>query len=443
MQRRNALKLMLGGGAAAAGLGATQLQAGDKSINARIAIMGGGLGGITLAAKLRRDMPNATISIFDANEELYYQPGFTLIAAGFYGMDDVLYDKSEYIPKGVNWVKKMVSRIEPAQNTLILSDGSQEKYDYLVIATGVEYDYSAISGLEKDDIISDSTAISTIYVAKSAIKTNKLREEFVKTGGRAIFCEPKGSMKCAGANKKVMFLTEDSMRRAKVRDKGEFALFGGNKTMFSNPVYAQRIGMEMADRGIDFSGGVNHEIIGIDKRTGKATFRKYMTITQNGEPSVITDEIETNFDFLHFTPKQIGLDLFVEAGLTNGNPEKWVDVNKETLQSTQYKNIFAIGDVCGLPMGKTGASIRKMYPVLAANLAAQIKGNPLEAKFDGYTACPLIIKYGQVIMVEFNWAGTAPSIPCFGATRASYAGWLTKLYAFKPMVMTAMLRALA
>ena len=141
---------------------------------------------------------------------------------------------------------------------------------------------------------------------------------------------------------------------------------------------------------------------------------------------------------MHFTPTQKASEIFTKAGLSTSKLG-FVDVDKQTLQSTKYKNIFAIGDVINTAMGKTGASIRKMYPLLTQNIISQIKGESLSAKYDGYTACPFLSEYGKAIMVEFNWQGTASSMPCFGATREIYMNWLIKLYGFKPMVMYGML----
>ncbi len=45
-------------------------------------------------------------------------------------------------------------------------------------------------------------------------------------------------------------------------------------------------------------------------------------------------------------------------------------------------------DCSGLPTSKTGAAVRKQAPVLVQNLIAAIKGEPLEAKYDGYTSMP-------------------------------------------------------
>ena len=439
------LKLMAGGAILAAGAGApNKLEAaGGKDVTSKIVIMGAGLAGISLAARLRKDAPNAKIILVDKEEKFYYQPGFTLVGIGFYTRDDVTYEKKDLIPSGCEWVKQNVKSMNPGQNSLTLDDGSNLNYDYLVIATGVAYKFEHVDGLSYDDILNPDNVITSNYVMQGSEKTFKLSERFAKAGGRGIFAEPRGAMKCAGANKKVMFMYESRTRQLGTRDKASLQLFGGGPKVFSNPVYAETIETLMAEKGIDYSTDINHELDAVDKARNIATFKKYMPYTENGEKKMATDFVEAKFDWMHYTPKQIGLQMFVDAGLTDPkDPEMWVDVNRETLQSKKYKNIFAIGDVCGVPMGKTGASVRKMYPIVANNLIAQIKGEALPDKFDGYTACPLLCEHGKAMMVEFNWAGVASSMPCFGATRASYLSWLTKLYAFRPMIMRGMINAI-
>ncbi len=47
----------------------------------------------------------------------------------------------------------------------------------------------------------------------------------------------------------------------------------------------------------------------------------------------------------------------------------------------------------------------KQAPVLVQNLIAAIKGEPLEAKYDGYTSCPLVTGYGRLVLAEFDYEG--------------------------------------
>ncbi|MBT0611676.1 NAD(P)/FAD-dependent oxidoreductase [Campylobacter hyointestinalis] len=445
LNRRDALKLFA---ATTVALSATtslnaQQIAENKSIKSRILIIGAGLAGISLAVRLRSELPNAKITLADKDEIFYYQPGFTLIAAGIYTADDVVFQKSDYIPDGIEWIKQNVISLSPSTNIVRFQDGTNHNYDYLVLATGVEYDFETIQGLKNEDVLND-TNISSVYLLNSSIKTNELMQKLANKGGVGLFCENKTPMKCSGVNKKVMMLSEDRARLANNRDKVSINLYIGGAKTFSSSVYAKVMEQMFEQRDINYK--LNHQIIAVDKARNTAIFEHTMKYKENGQNKIATEQIEAKFDWLHVVPRQRAALMYKEAGLsvTNGDTDgNWISVNKETLQSTQFKNIFAIGDICGFPNGKTGASIRKMYPKLATNLINVIKGLEPSEKYDGYTACPLVTRYGKAVMVEFNWSGKpTPSMPCFSATRESYLNWFIKLNLFKPMVMQGMLRGL-
>ena len=171
-----------------------------------------------------------------------------------------------------------------------------------------------------------------------------------------------------------------------------------------------------------------------------------MPYTENGISKIAKERIQKPFDYLFMIPRMTTSSFISDSGLaiTKGDVAgHWVDVDQYTLQHKKYPHIFAIGDCAGIPKGKTGASIRKQYPVIAENLIAHLNGEPLKAKFDGYTACPLLTRYGKAVMVEFDYKGAAPSLPCFGATRESWLNWFVKIYLMKPMVMSGMIHARA
>ena len=78
--RRGFLGLAAGGAALAASGGAVQAE--RVRTTARIAILGAGAGGTAIANRLANRLEGATITIVDGRQQHWYQPGFTLIAAG-------------------------------------------------------------------------------------------------------------------------------------------------------------------------------------------------------------------------------------------------------------------------------------------------------------------------------------------------------------------------
>ena len=107
------------------------------------------------------------------------------------------------------------------------------------------------------------------------------------------------------------------------------------------------------------------------------------------------------FDMIHVTPPMSPPDIIKSSPLANA--AGWMDVDKYSLQHPKFPNVFPTGDCSGLPTSKTGAAIRKQAPVLVQNLVSAIHGEPLAAKYDGYTSCPIVTGYGNLVLAEFDY----------------------------------------
>ena len=112
MDRRHFVKIMAAAGLATAA-GAGTASAATSSAKGKIVVVGGGAAGISTAAKLLRRLENPDITIIDPSDLHYYQPGFTLIAGGVYGTDDVYKKQADCIPDGAKWIKDTVIEVDP------------------------------------------------------------------------------------------------------------------------------------------------------------------------------------------------------------------------------------------------------------------------------------------------------------------------------------------
>ena len=95
--------------------------------------------------------------------------------------------------------------------------------------------------------------------------------------------------------------------------------------------------------------------------------------------------------------------------------EGWMEVDSATLRHRRYQNVFGVGDIAGIPKGKTAASVARQVPVAVDHIVAAIAGNAATSTYDGYTACPLITRVGRAIMVEYDYKdrllSTYPGLP--------------------------------
>ena len=93
------------------------------------------------------------------------------------------------------------------------------------------------------------------------------------------------------------------------------------------------------------------------------------------------EEITMSYDMIHVTPHMSAPDFLKQSPISN--EDGWVDVDKDTLQHSQFSNIFALGDCSSLPTSKTGAAIRKQAPTLVENLLSVMQGNTAQHVYEG------------------------------------------------------------
>jgi sulfide:quinone oxidoreductase len=115
---------------------------------ARIVIAGAGAAGLAAANRLAQRLEGATITLVDKRKEHYYQPGFTLVAAGLKQPGYSISATKDYLPFGVSLVEEAVREFDPVGNKVVTESGRAVPYDYLIVATGLELAYSAIEGMD-------------------------------------------------------------------------------------------------------------------------------------------------------------------------------------------------------------------------------------------------------------------------------------------------------
>jgi sulfide:quinone oxidoreductase len=460
ISRRDAMKLFGAGGAAAILVGGTTTELKASSAKGKILIVGGGLAGMSTAARFARSLDNPDITVIEPGDTaVSYQPGQTLVGAGVWSNADTEYKTDEHVPAGVTLIKEKAVDFDPENNTVTTTSGKKVGYDFLVIAAGLKLAFNKIEGLGLSETITsrgDDSAvrkvigqngISSIYFANGATDTWTNMQAFVaaaKSGTKVkgVFTDPDTPIKCGGAPKKIMYLTDARLREAGARENAELTFYPNGGGMFGVPEYHNAIQRQFEAR--DFKWNYKHNLVAVDPAKKIATFNKHWeekgawdedleeySLVKRGE------KVEVPFDFLHITPPMVAAEEIGNSAV--GSAQGWVPVDKETLQHVKYPNVFSLGDIAAVPMGKTGGSARKQYKVVVENVISAMEGKPLTSKYDGYTVCPLITSLGTVMLAEFDWSKTpTPSFP-FDPTQERWIWWLLKVYALKPMTQIGML----
>lgn len=409
-------------GTAALGLGSRNARAAVRT-SAHIVIAGSGLAGLAIANRLARDLDGARITIVDRKEMHNYQPGYTLVATGIWPVDKVVDRNIDLQPGGVEWVREMVAEFDPVGNAVVTDTGKRIAYDYLVVATGVHLDYAQIEGMDVGRI--GQEGMTSVYYSHTAAEASwQAMEAFRQKGGEALMTLPATALKCAGAPLKMTFMLDDRLRQAGTRSTSSINFHSALGNVFSVP----RINDEVLSRWATLQIPVhfNSKLVAIDIGARRATFA-----TPEGERT------EQPYDFIHVVPPMRAPDAvrnsplpWQQGGFAAGG---WLEVDRQTLRHQRFPNVFGLGDINGTPRGKTAATVKKSAPLVAQNLVDVIAGREPSQQFDGYTSCPLLLREGSALLIEFDYDGKlTPSLPMIDPLQESYFAWLMKYRLLKP-----------
>lgn len=428
--RRQFLGLAAGltGAAALPAIGG-QATAQTVQTKANIVIIGAGAAGAALSNRLVRRLEGATITIIDPRREHLYQPGLSLVAAGLKNKDYVVSETTDWLPSGVELVAEAATAIDPVGKSVETSSGKRIAYDFLVVAPGLVLDYDAIEGFSPDLV--GREGIGALYANPDfAAKTWEAASRFTEEGGVGLFTRPATEMKCAGAPLKHTFLIDDIAKRNGNGGKIEITYANNSGALFGVPIVAEKVRMLFGDRGI--TPALSHVLKAIDPGKRIATFS-----TPDGDT-------ELGYDYLHVIPPQRAPDFVRQSGLSWADKwvdQGWIEVDQQTLRHRRYPEIFALGDVAGVPKGKTAASVKWQVPVVEDHLVATIAGDTSDTAYNGYTSCPMITRVGRAMLVEFDYNNNlTPSFPgIIAPLEELWISWLMKELALKP-TYNAMLR---
>lgn len=110
-----------------------------------------------------------------------------MVGGGLAKAESTVKLNSEIFNPKINFTNNKVQKVIPEKNTILTDDGKEYTYDQLVVATGINPDFSAIKGL-KEALDDPSCPVGSIYWKDYATKFNDLAEKF--KGGKAVFTEP-------------------------------------------------------------------------------------------------------------------------------------------------------------------------------------------------------------------------------------------------------------
>ncbi len=330
-----------------------------------VLILGGGVGGLVAANKLRKALPEEHhIVLVEREASFVFAPSFLWLMTGGRTADKISRPLARLEKKGIELVRGEIERIDADKREVVVN-GRALAADFLVIALGAELAPETIPGLAQ--------AGHDFYTLAGA---ETLRDALARfAGGKLVILTAAPAYKCPAAPYEAAMLLESHCRKRKIRERTQIDLYAAEPGPMgvAGPEVSKAVRQMVEAKGI-----VYHPEHQVKEADAEARVLKFA----NGA--------EAGFDLLAYVPPHRAPRVVREAGLVGESG--WIAVDRRTME-TKHERVYALGDVVsvplklGKPLPKAGVFAHAEAEVVAKNIARAITGKGKPAAFDGEGEC--------------------------------------------------------
>lgn len=345
---------------------------------ANVVFIGAGLGGMAGAYEMRDALGVAhQVTVINERENFQFVPSNPWRAVGWRETEQISFPIRPYLEKkGIAFIAKRVDEIDPVNQRVILNDGQQVDYDYLVIATGPRLAFEEIPGAGPHGF---TQSVCTLDHAEKAHEDFK---KLLENPGPVVIGAMPGAS-CFGPAYEYAFILDTALRRANIRHRVPI-------TFVTSEPYIGHLGLG----GVGDSKGMMESELRkrhinwiTNAKTKRVEAGKLFVdeVDAHGQPLT---EHELAFVHCMMLPAFKGVDAVAKVeGLCN--PRGFVLIDKHQ-RSTRYAKIFSAGVCVAIPpieqtpvptgAPKTGYMIESMMTALVHNIRDELAGKPADAE---------------------------------------------------------------
>jgi sulfide:quinone oxidoreductase len=347
----------------------------------RLVVLGAGTAGTLLANQLRRraSADELQIDVVDRDGVHVYQPGLLFVPFGLAKPESLVRSRAGQLRRGIGYHQSEIDRVVLADNRVELIDGTVLPYDALVVATGAR-----LLPEETEGMLGDAwqKSVFTFYDLPGATALRDALARF--DGGRLVVDIVDMPIKCPVAPIEFTFLADWFLRERGIRHRTTLTLATPLDGCFTKPVASKHLTHLLAEKGIELE---------VEFAAGE--------VDGDGGRLVSYDGREIPFDLLVTIPLHGG-PAYVERSDGLGDSLGFIPTDPATLHAKTADNVFAIGDATDLRASKAGSVAHFEGEILAENIEAFLRGEPLPARFDGHANCFVETGGGKALLIDFN-----------------------------------------
>ena len=346
----------------------------------KLVILGAGCAGSMVANKLRKmlNRDEWSITIIDKDDKHIYQPGLLFIPFDIYKPDDVMRNRSQFIPKGVEFVIDEIVHVDTEKQIVETTSGSYG-YDKIIVCTGVSLAPQEVEGLMS---IWQKKAFD-FYTLEGAVNLSRAMRNFRE--GKLVVSIAEFPFKCPVAPLEFVYLADAYFTERDLRDQIDITLVTPLPGAFTKPKASAFFSQLIAKKNINIV--TDFDLIEVDGENQKL-------ISAGG--------MEIPFDLLVSIPPNIGSKYLVKSKIAM-DEVGYVKTNNHSLKAEKFENMYVLGDTTTLPTSKAGSVAHFSAEILVDNFMREINGEPIKEEFDGHANCFIETGFEKAALIDFNY----------------------------------------
>jgi len=297
---------------------------------------------------------------------------------------------------GVGFVAGTATAIDAAGRKLEIATAGGSTtlaYDRLVLAPGIEFDYSGIEGLANAD---DATRANVPHAWKAGPQTLTLRQQLhgMRPGGTMVMTIPRAPYRCPPGPYERACLIADWLRER--NPTARLIVLDANNGPIAEPESFRRAFAGLYGSLIDYRPNVT--VVAVDPATRVVT---PASVDGNGAVTSTLPTIAT--DVVNVIPPHRAPALLREAGLTAPvaaplSTQPWALVEVLGYESTKAQGVHVIGDAASTTQPKAGHIANQEAKVCADAIVRMLAGRSPDPSPVTNSAC-----YSPITRKEASW----------------------------------------
>jgi sulfide dehydrogenase [flavocytochrome c] flavoprotein subunit len=329
-----------------------------KAKGPRVVVVGGGWSGLSLAKYLKKDTPSFDVVLVERRSTFMSCPISNLWLAGVVDLEFLSHSFLD-AAKNNNYTFLNATVIGADRDSRkIYTDVGYIGYDYLVLAPGIDYDYSRVGVTDIDEIFELKTKYPAGFIPGSENLSIKNKLAYFD-GGTFMLTVPSGNYRCLPGPYERTCMVASIFKREKI--KGKVLLLDANPDITIKKEGFHNAFNKLYKDIVEYAPGVEIKSVDVGKKEVKTDFETYQ------------------FDDAALYPGVRGSVLLETLGVVDPvSPQKEANIDVLKYNVIGDERVFAAGDARPMPFSKSGNTANSEARYVSRVVSARAAGKDIE-----------------------------------------------------------------